>query len=278
MYKLKRIVFCILLLALIIKTNECYGMETNENKGEGKTVMEKIKTLPYSKIFICGNKLFFSLAHSIINNFYELEKLEMNKFYFLKKYLCVGYRLQPSFMTPYSFLDFNVNILGVVLDMFIPFSFILSGKKLTSPSFYFITSLFNINLLVRITKDFYISINIVGLMRAIFMPFLIKNSNKNENDNKINDIIVDKDPNNINSDFNNKNFNQENNNEDEWEKIKKEKKISEEQDKRIQEMYDDLEGNYRVSAFRKEEEIKKIIFDKNFVEDKILDDIMSAQK
>ena len=43
-------------------------------------------------------------------------------------------------------------------------------------------------------------------------------------------------------------------------------------------MYDDLEENYSVSAFRKEEEIKKIIFDKNFNEDKILEDIMSAQK
>ena len=58
----------------------------------------------------------------------------------------------------------------------------------------------------------------------------------------------------------------------------KENGISEEQDKRIQEMYDDLEENYSVSAFRKEEEIKKIIFDKNFNEDKILEDIMSAQK
>ena len=282
MYKLKRIVFCILLLALIIKTNECYGMETNENKGEGKTVMEKIKTLPYSKIFICGNKLFFSLAHSIINNFYELEKLEMNKFYFLKKYLCVGYRLQPSFMTPYSFLDFNVNILGVVLDMFIPFSFILSGKKLTSPSFYFITSLFNINLLVRITKDFYISINIVGLMRAIFMPLLIKNSNEaDENDNNLDNNLSDNNnPDVKNKSFNqeNNNNNQENNNEDKWEKIKKENGISEEQDKRIQEMYDDLEENYNVSGFMGEEEIKKIIFDKNFDKYKIIEDILTAQK
>lgn len=182
MYKLKRIVFYIMLLALIIKTNECYGMKTNENKGGEKTVMERIKALPYSKIFICGNKLFFSLAHSIINNFYELETLEMNKVYSLKKYLCLGYRLQPTFLAPFSFLDFNVNILGVVLDMFIPFC--LGGLSHTSLSFYFITSLFNINLCVRITKDFYIPINIVGLMRAIFMPFLIKNDRK-----KIEEII-----------------------------------------------------------------------------------------
>lgn len=289
MHKLKRTVFGILLLALIIKANECYGMEINENKGGEKTVMEKIKALPYPKIFICGNKLFFSLAHSIINNFYELEKLEMNKVYSLKKYLCVGYRLQPSFMTPYSFLDFNVNILGVVLDTFIPVvlnTFIpscLGGLSLTSLSFYFITSLFNINLWVRIAKDFYISINIVGLMRAIFMPLLIKNSNEaDENDNNLDNNLSDnnnpdvknksfnQENNNNNPDFNNKNFNQENNNEDEWEKIKKEKGISEEQDKRIQEMYQMLEDEYGVSGFFEEEKVKKIIFDNNFNYEKIV--------
>ena len=42
-------------------------------------------------------------------------------------------------------------------------------------------------------------------------------------------------------------------------------------------MYDDLEESYRVSGFRREEEIKKIIFDKNFDKDKILEDIMTAQ-
>jgi len=342
MYKLKRIVFCILLLALIIKTNECYGMETNENKREGKTVMEKIKTLPYSKIFICGNKLFFSLAHSIINNFYELEKLEMNKVYSLKKYLCWGYRLQPTSLAPFSFLDFNVNILGGIIDTAIfLYLYRSSGIKTTSKIFYSITSFLNINLNIRIKSDFYIAINILGLMRAIFMHFLIKKSNKNENDNNLdnnlsnnnnpvdnnennilnnykesnineynnnldvkkeNDILnnierkkiipeksivgnanpknktdENKNHNNINPDFNNKNFNQENNNEDEWEKIKKENGISEEQDKRIQEMYDDLEESYRVSGFRREEEIKKIIFDKNFDKDKILEDIMTAQ-
>ena len=277
MYKLKRIVFNIILLSFIIKTNECYGMETNENKVE-KTVMEKIKTLPYSKIFIYGNKFFFSLAHSIINNFYELEKLEMNKVYSLKKYLCWGYRLQPTSLAPFSFLDFNVNILGGIIDTAIfLYLYRSSGIKTPSKIFYSITSFLNINLNIRIKSDFYIAINILGLIRTLIMPFLIKNSNKNENDNKINDIIVNKNPNNINPDFNNKNFNQENNNEDEWEKIKKENGISEEQDKRIQEMYDDLEESYRVSGFRREEEIKKIIFDKNFDKDKILEDIMTAQ-
>ena len=277
MYKLKRIVFNIILLSFIIKTNECYGMETNENKVE-KTVMEKIKTLPYSKIFIYGNKFFFSLAHSIINNFYELEKLEMNKVYSLKKYLCWGYRLQPTSLAPFSFLDFNVNILGGIINTAM-FLYLCPSLKIKTPSkiFYSITSFLNINLNIRIKSDFYIAINILGLIRTLIMPFLIKNSNKNENDNKINDIIVNKNPNNINPDFNNKNFNQENNNEDEWEKIKKENGISEEQDKRIQEMYDDLEESYRVSGFRREEEIKKIIFDKNFDKDKILEDIMTAQ-
>lgn len=260
-------------LSLIIKTNECYGMETNENKVE-KTVMEKIKALPYPKIFIYGNKFFFSLAHSIINNFYELETLEMNKFYFLKKYLCVGYRLQPSFMTRYSFLDFNVNIPGVVLDTFIAFYLTKTGKKLTTPSFYFITSLFNINLWVRITKDFYISINIVGLMRAIFMPLLIKDdeslSNIIKNDNNLNINHFYNNQTNINkNDFGNNN--QENNNEDEWKNIKKESGISEEQDKQIQKMYNILEDDYGVSGFFEEEEVKKIIFDNNFDENKIVE-------
>ena len=215
MYKLKRIVFNIILLSFIIKTNECYGMETNENKVE-KTVMEKIKTLPYSKIFIYGNKFFFSLAHSIINNFYELEKLEMNKVYSLKKYLCWGYRLQPTSLAPFSFLDFNVNILGGIINTAM-FLYLCPSLKIKTPSkiFYSLTSFLNINLNIRIKSDFYIAINILGLIRTLIMPFLIKNSNKNENDNKINDIIVNKNPNNINPDFNNKNFNQENNNEDE---------------------------------------------------------------
>lgn len=275
MHKLKKIVFYIMLLALIIKANECYGMETNENKVE-KTVMEKIKALPYPKIFIYGNKFFFSLAHSIINNFYELETLEMNKMYFLKKYLCVGYRLQPSFMTRYSFLDFNVNIPGVVLDTFIAFYLTKTGKKLTTPSFYFITSLFNINLWVRITKDFYISINIVGLMRAIFMPLLIKDDEslsniiKNDNNLDINHFYNNQTNINKNDIVNN---NQENNNEDELGKIKKERGISEEQDKQIQEMYNLLEDEYGISGYRDEEEVKKIIVDNNFDKDEIVKNI-----
>ena len=190
MHKLKRIVFNIMFLSFIIKANECYGMETNENKGGEKTVMEGIKALPYPKIFIYGNKLFFSLAHSIINNFYELETLEMNKVYSLKKYLCWGYRLQPTFMTPYSFLDFNVNILGGIIDTAIfLYLYRSSGIKTPSKIFYSLTSFLNINLNIRIKSDFYIAINILGLMRAIFMPFLTKNSNEaDKNDNNLEDI------------------------------------------------------------------------------------------
>lgn len=246
MYKLKRIVFYILLLSFIIKANECYGMEKNENKGDGKTVMEEIKALPYPKIFIYGNKLFFSLAHSIINNFYELETLEMNKVYSLKKYLCWGYRLQPTFLAPYSFLDFNVNILGGIIDTTIfLYLYRSSGIKTPSKIFYSLTSFLNINLNIRIKSDFYIAINIVGLMRAIFfIPFLTKNSNEadkndnileenknnNENENNNNNLDinlsnnnnpVDNNENNILNNYKENNINEYNNNLD----VKKENDI-----------------------------------------------------
>ena len=221
MYKLKRIVFNILLLSFIIKTNECYGMETNENKVE-KTVMEKIKALPYSKIFIYGNKFFFSLAHSIINNFYELETLEMNKVYSLKKYLCVGYRLQPPSLAPFSFLDFNVNILGGIIDTAIfLYLYRSSGIKTHSKIFYSLTSFLNINLNIRIKSDFYIAINILGLMRAIFIPFLIKDdeslSNIIKNDNNLDiNLLGNNKPTNINeNDIVNNNQDIKNNNKNE---------------------------------------------------------------
>ena len=228
MHKLKRIVFNIMFLSFIIKANECYGMETNENKGGEKTVMEGIKALPYPKIFIYGNKLFFSLAHSIINNFYELETLEMNKVYSLKKYLCWGYRLQPTFMTPYSFLDFNVNILGGIIDTAIfLYLYRSSGIKTPSKIFYSLTSFLNINLNIRIKSDFYIAINILGLMRAIFIPFLIKDdeslSNIIKNDNNLDiNLLGNNNPTNINEndivnnnqDINNNNKNENDNNSD----------------------------------------------------------------
>ena len=212
MYKLKRIVFYIMLISFIIKANECYGMETNENKGDGKTVMEKIKALPYPKIFIYGNKIFFSLAHSIINNFYELETLEMNKVYSLKKYLCWGYRLQPTSLAPFSFLDFNVNILGGIIDTAIfLYLYRSSGIKTPSKIFYSITSFLNINLNIRIKSDFYIAINILGLMRAIFMPFLTKNSNEADK----NDNILEENKNNNENENNNNLEGNKNNNENE---------------------------------------------------------------
>ena len=279
MHKLKRIVFNILLLSFIIKANECYGMEINENKGREKTVMEKMKTLPYSKIFIYGNKLFFSLAHSIINNFYELETLEMNKVYSLKKYLCVGYRLQPTSLAPFSFLDFNVNILGGIIDTAIfLYLYRSSGIKTLSKIFYSLTSFLNINLNIRIKSDFYIAINILGLMRAIFIPFLIKDdeslsniikndnnlninlpnnneptninendivNNKNENDNNLNINPFDnKKPTNINENYmvnNNQDIKNNNKNKNNNNLENKFGNLSEERDEQIQKMYNDLE-------------------------------------
>ena len=296
MYKLKRIVFCILLLSFIIKANECYGMEINENNMDVKTV----KTLPYPKIFMCGSKFFFSLAHSIINNFYELEKLEMNKVYSLKKYLCWGYRLQPTSLAPFSFLDFNVNILGGIIDTAI-FLYLYPSLKIKTPSkiFYSLTSFLNINLNIRIKSDFYIAINILGLMRAIFIPFLIKDdeslsniikddnnldinllgnnkptninendivNNKNENGNNLNINPFDnKKPTNIteNDIVNNKNKNN-NNLENKF------GNLSEERDEQIQKMYNDLEDEYGVSGFMDEEEFKKMIVDNNFNRNKLV--------
>lgn len=267
MYKLKRIVFNIILLSFIIKANECYGMKMNEKK-DGKTVIEEIKALPYSKIFIYGNKFFFSLAHSIINNFYELETLEMNKLYFLKKYLCVGYRLQPTFLAPFSFLDFNVNILGGIIDTAIfLYLYRSSGIKTPSKIFYSLTSFLNINLNIRIKSDFYISINIVGLMRAIFYAFLIKNSNNNENIINLDNNLSGNNNSEYNSECNNENFNQEknnnnpeNNNEDIiWEKIKKDLEKEQKDEGIIQKIYKELEYDYGIYYRFNEEEVKKII-------------------
>ena len=308
MHKLKRIVFNILLLSFIIKANECYGMEINENKGREKTVMEKMKTLPYSKIFIYGNKLFFSLAHSIINNFYELETLEMNKVYSLKKYLCVGYRLQPTSLAPFSFLDFNVNILGGIIDTAIfLYLYRSSGIKTLSKIFYSLTSFLNINLNIRIKSDFYIAINILGLMRAIFIPFLIKDdeslsniikndnnlninlpnnneptninendivNNKNENDNNLNINPFDnKKPTNINENYmvnNNQDIKNNNKNKNNNNLENKFGNLSEKRDEQIQKMYNDLEDEYGVSGFMDEEEFKKMIVDNNFNRNKLV--------
>lgn len=283
MYKLKKVIPFIMFLSFIMKANECYGMKINENNVK-KTGMEKIKALPHStKIFIYGNKFFFSLAHSIINNFYKLETLEMNKLYFLKKYLCWGYRLQPSFMSPYSFIDFNVNVLGGVMDTAI-FLYLSSPRKIkiTSKIFYVITSFLNIN--INIKSNFYISINILGLIRAVIIPFLIKGD---ENDNNLDNIDNNNQENNNNLDNiegnnnqkNNNNLdnigdnnNQENNNdEDEWEKIRKRKGITDKQNQKIEEKYTKLNDRFFLSDIQNFDEIKfkEKILEFNFNDEKI---------
>ena len=144
----------------------------------------------------------------------------MNKVYSLKKYLCWGYRLQPTFLAPFSFLDFNVNILGGIIDTAIfLYLYRSSGIKTPSKIFYSLTSFLNINLNIRIKSDFYIAINILGLMRAIFMPFIIKNNNKNENDNNLdnnlsNNNLGDNNENNILNNYKENNINEYNNNQD----------------------------------------------------------------
>lgn len=308
MYKLKKVIPFIMLLYFIIKANECYGMKISENNVK-KTGMEKIKALPHStKIFIYGNKFFFSLAHSIINNFYELETLEMNKLYSLKKYLCWGYRLQPSFMTPYSFIDFNVNILGGIMDsvMFLILSRSKGHINITTKGFYIFTSPFNINLNLKITKDFYIAINLTGILRTVALLFLIRNKNINEEKGKENIFIENNNlNNNLNEDINNNqkdnlnnvnlNNKQENNvnnanlnnnqdnipndanlnnnpkgGDDEWEKIRKGEGITDEQNQKLEEMYNELEKDFYISLFLNEIEIKKEIFKQNFNREKII--------
>ncbi len=291
MYKLKRTVFYIMFLSFIIKANECYGMKISKMKEERQS-LEKIKKLPYSKIFIYGNKIFFSLAHSIINNFYELETLEMNKLYFLKKYLCWGYRLQPSFMTPYSFIDFNVNILGGIMDsvMFLILSHSKESINITTKGFYIFTSYFNINLNLKVTKDFYIAINLTGILRTVALLFLIKNKNINEEKGKEN---INNLNNNLNEDINNNqkdnlnnatfvnidnnqdnipndaNLNNNSKDDDEWEKIRKKKGITDEQNQKIKKMYNELEEAFYFSQYINEIETKVQIFENNFNKEEI---------
>lgn len=280
MYKLKRIVFYIMFLSFIIKTNKCHGMKISENNVK-KTGMEKIKALPHStKIFIYDNKIFFSLAHSIINNFYELETLEMNKEYSLKKYLCWGYRLQPSFMSPYSFLDFNVNILGGIMDslMFLILSHSKGHINTTTKGFYIFTSPFNINLNLKVTKDFYIAINLTGILRTAALLFLIRNKNINEEKGEENIFIENNNLNNatfVNIDNNqdnipnDANLNNNSKDDDEWEKIRKKKGITDEQNQQIEKMYNELEDVFYFSLFINEIEMKVQIFENNFDKEEI---------
>ena len=312
MGKIKKLIAFLMLLVFIVNDNT-YGMKNKKDQPNNNiTLIERIKDLPYFEIFIYGGKVFSSLAHSIVNGFYEIETLHMNSPYSLKKYLCWGYMFQPAIMSPFSFLDFNVNILGGIIDSAIFVLLSLSKEHINTltKGFYIFTSPFNINLNLKITKDFYIAINLTGILRAVALLFLIKNKNINgereENDNpanidnvnnSLNDVFnvdnkpndnnnlndslnnnvnVDNNPenNNPNDDLNN-NFNVDNNqeNNDKWEKIKKEKKISEEKDdNKIQEMYNQLKDDFNDhDIFNDEAEIKKAIIENNFDYDKVVE-------
>lgn len=284
MHKLKRIVFYIMLISFIIKANECYGMKISENNVK-KTGMEKIKALPHStKIFIYGNKFFFSLAHSIINNFYELETLEMNKLYSLKKYLCWGYRLQPSFMTPYSFIDFNVNILGGIIDsvMFLILSHSKEYINTMTKGFYIFTSPFNINLNLKITKNFYIAINLTGILRTVALLFLIRNKNINEGKEEKKIFIENNNINNNPKDnLNNANFvNINNNPKDNLNNIIEIKnnennniEMSKENEEKIKEITDSLEYDFSILNFITNDNLRNMIIKNNYDENKVREKI-----
>lgn len=284
MYKLKKVIPFIMLLYFIIKANECYGMKISENNVK-KTGMEKIKALPHStKIFIYGNKFFFSLAHSIINNFYELETLEMNKLYSLKKYLCWGYRLQPSFMTPYSFIDFNVNILGGIIDsvMFLILSHSKEYINTMTKGFYIFTSPFNINLNLKITKNFYIAINLTGILRTVALLFLIRNKNINEGKEEKKIFIENNNINNNPKDnLNNANFvNINNNPKDNLNNIIEIKnnennniEMSKENEEKIKEITDSLEYDFSILNFITNDNLRNMIIKNNYDENKVREKI-----
>lgn len=132
-----------------------------------------------------------SLLWSYANSIYHFEKIELNKVYFFKYILCVGYRWQAGFMKK-SGLFFDVNISAVsvihsIICTYIQYQIDYSSHKnevhtwkwfLGKSIFYTLPNSLNFNLNIKF-KDSYFAINLAGIMAEIISRIFSKNAGLN---------------------------------------------------------------------------------------------------
>lgn len=156
-----------------------------------------LKTLMWCGIFA---KPLGSLGWSYANSIYHFENnTELDKVYFCKYILCVGYRWQPDFMKKRdSFFDININSISVmhsILCTIIKYKIDCHEYKvctwkwvLVKSIFYTLPNSFNFNLNIKI-KDSYFAINFSGiiaeLLDVIFLPMVRTPKKQIENEEKL---------------------------------------------------------------------------------------------
>ena len=137
-----------------------------------------------------------SLLWSYANSLYHLEDIELNKVYFCKYILCVGYRWKPKFILNFMnkfmpnfmkgkefFFDININPISVIYSIlctYIKYEIVSHEHKvcawkwiLARSIFYTIPNSLNFNLNIKF-KDIYLAFNFSGiiaeLLDVIFLP------------------------------------------------------------------------------------------------------------
>ena len=126
-----------------------------------------------------------SLLWSFANSFYHFEKIELNKVYFFKYILCVGYRWQPGFMKKSGlFLDVNISAVSVIYSIIctiIKYRIDCNDKVciwkwvLAKFIFYTIPNFLNFNLNIKI-KDSYFAINFSGFIAELLSKVVSPNA------------------------------------------------------------------------------------------------------
>ena len=197
------------------------------HKAPGKVTVEKILLLYAKKkklarqerrrIFIFKTLRWFgffakplgSLIWSYANSIYHLEDIELDKVYFCKYILCVGYRWQPKFMLNFMnkfmpnfmkergfFLDININPASVIYSIFCTiFQYQIDRREsnvcpwkwiLAKSIFYTLPNSLNFNFNIKI-KDIYFAINFSGiiaeLLDVIFLSRIRDPKNKSKEEN-----------------------------------------------------------------------------------------------
>ena len=125
-----------------------------------------------------------SLLWSFANSFYHFEKIELNKVYFFKYILCVGYRWQPGFMKKSGlFLDVNISAVSVIYSIICTIikykidrkNIDSSWKWILAKSPYIITNSFNLNLNIKFL-DKYFAINFSGFIAELLSKVVSPNA------------------------------------------------------------------------------------------------------
>ena len=160
----------------------------DKKEEEQKKSIRMLKTLRWCCF---SAKPIVSLLWSFANSIYHFEKIELNKVYFFKYILCVGYRWQAGFMKKSGlFFDVNINAVSVMHSIFctiIKYNIDLDCHEnkvctwkwfLGKSIFYTLPNSLNLNLNIKF-KDSYFAINLAGIMAEIISRLFSQNAGLN---------------------------------------------------------------------------------------------------